>query len=124
MDFSTTVEAEDSRPVGPEGHCTYCGAPIGADHKAECVIISIRRFDALPVSVWLTMDSYADGNHALFYWPQGERGIGGMETATLYRSDHGHWFYWTHGGPNGGMDFEPRNDERPTAWMRLPPHPV
>ncbi len=32
------VKAEDSRPIGPAGHCTYCKEPIGSPHTWECVI--------------------------------------------------------------------------------------
>lgn len=31
------VKSDDSRPIGPAGHCTYCERPIGATHDRECV---------------------------------------------------------------------------------------
>lgn len=34
-----TVKPVHSRPIGPEGHCTYCREPIGQPHKAECVCV-------------------------------------------------------------------------------------
>jgi hypothetical protein len=31
------VRDEDSRPIGPIGHCTYCREPIGQPHAIGCV---------------------------------------------------------------------------------------
>lgn len=41
MDLAETevVKPIHSRPIGPAGHCTYCGEPIGATHKPECVCV-------------------------------------------------------------------------------------
>lgn len=71
---------------------------------------------------WQPIETCPPGVHVLLYFPQGERGNGGMETATLYADgkgdklslDHG----WTHGGANAGSDFD--FYEEPTHWRPLP----
>ena len=117
-----TVRSDDARPAGKPDRCFYCGSLIGGSHRSDCVIMKFRRFEAFPPGVWQPIESYIDGFHALFYWPRGERGNGGVETAMLFRQGDD-WNYWTHGGPNSGMDWEPRYDERPSHWMPLPDPP-
>lgn len=73
---------------------------------------------------WYPISCLPEGEHVLLYWPVGERGVGGIECATVYRnSAWPHFDYWTHGGPNGGSDFDATNYEKPTHWMPLPPAP-
>lgn len=71
---------------------------------------------------WKKIETAPEGEHILLYWPHGERGVGGMECATFYRYEDS-WSYWTHGGPNSGLDWDPRDNEKPTHWMPLPPPP-
>lgn len=123
--YDRSVRAEDSRPVGPAGACTYCWSLIGSDHVETCVILSSRRLDAAPVGVWQPIETYHDGDFVLFWFPCGERGNGAMETAMAFRESGGRWNFWTHGGPNSGSDFEPGNEgEAPTKWCRLPNDPA
>lgn len=35
-----TVRAGDARPLGKPDECFYCQAPMGAEHRPECVIPS------------------------------------------------------------------------------------
>ena len=72
---------------------------------------------------WQSIETMPEGEHVLLYWQHGERGIGGMECATVYRGSDGRLSYWTHGGPNSGLDWEARDDEAPTHWMPLPEPP-
>ena len=77
---------------------------------------------------WQPIETMPEGQHILLFWPDGEKGVGGIECATVYKNDDVPlggigWSYWTHGGPNSGLDWEPRNDERPTHWMPLPAPP-
>jgi hypothetical protein len=72
---------------------------------------------------WEPIETMPEGEHVLLWWPEGERGVGGMECATVYK-DHnpnGEWSYWTHGGPNAGLDWAPRDNERPTHWRAIAP---
>jgi hypothetical protein len=78
------------------------------------------------VSDWQPIETAPEGEHVLFYWPHGEKGVGGMECATMFRGDV--WSstgmsFWTHGGPNSGTDWEPRDGENPTHWQPLPEPP-
>lgn len=65
-----------------------------------------------------------EGEHILLFFERGERGIGGIEAATIYKvtdAEGGMGLsYWTHGGPNAGTEWFPRNGETPTHWMRTP----
>ena len=71
---------------------------------------------------WQSIDTVPEGEHVLLFFPNGEKGNGGIETATVFRDESPNGFsYWTHGGPNAGGDWETR--EAPTHWMRLPPAP-
>lgn len=73
--------------------------------------------------MWQPMKTALDGEHILLWFPNGERGIGGIEAATIYRNSDGQWDCgWTHGGPNSGSDWE--LSEQPTHWMPLPDPPV
>lgn len=111
----------DTAPVGPVGHCTWCRKPHGSNHEEGCPVLNGRRYDAAPRE-WLPIDTYMEGYHALFYFPEGERGIGGIEAATSYRDDDGKIRGgWSHGGPNSGSDFD--FCEEPTHWMPLPEPP-
>lgn len=79
------------------------------------------------VGKWQPIDTVPEGEHVLLYWPHGERGgWGGLECATVFKSESETtgFSYWTHGSANGGSDWEPRDDERPTYWMRLPAGPL
>lgn len=72
---------------------------------------------------WLPIESAPEATHILLWFPKGERGVGGMECATVYREEGGEIaFGWTHGGPNAGSDWE--FCEQPTHWMPLPDPPV
>lgn len=33
------VTAKATRPAGDDEHCFYCGRPIGAEHKSNCVLV-------------------------------------------------------------------------------------
>lgn len=74
---------------------------------------------------WLPIETVPTGENVLLYWPYGERGGGGMECAVVFPDDDPSGFnFWTHGGPNAGTDWAPRNGERPTHWMPLPAPPA
>lgn len=73
-----------------------------------------------PASQWRDIASLPEGQHVLLYLPNGERGVGGMETAMVFKDGDG-WSYWTHGGPNSGSDFE--LVEKPTHYQPLPAPP-
>jgi len=71
---------------------------------------------------WQPIETVPWGQHVLLYFPNGERGIGGIETATLYEDDPDPLLCgWTHGGANAGSDWG--LCERPTHWMPLPEPP-
>lgn len=72
---------------------------------------------------WQPIASVPAGEHVLLYFPNGERGVGGIEAATVF-PDNGDGLTggWTHGGPNSGSDWE--FCERPTHWMPLPEPPA
>ncbi|HEX3587773.1 MAG TPA: hypothetical protein VH024_17370 [Candidatus Angelobacter sp.] len=72
----------------------------------------------IPQGSWFPIASLPEGRHVMLYWPHGERGGGGVECATVFR-DGDTWSYWTHGGPNAGSDWEPRDDEKPTLWKPI-----
>ena len=77
----------------------------------------------MPLGHWEPITSYNDGDFVLFWFPNGERGVGGIETAMAFRDDDGVIRTgWTHGGPNSGGDFD--FCEPPTMWARLIPPPV
>ncbi len=74
---------------------------------------------------WEPIATVPEGTHVLLWFPLGERGVGGMETAMVFRGypdNPGGLSYWTHGGPNSGSDWEPR--EPPTHWRHLPDLPA
>lgn len=121
-----TVRADDERPLRMDGTCFYCRAPMGGQHRTgerECVIVGFRVMEAAEVGVPYDIATYPFGHHALLWFPEGEKGVGGWEAATCYEPDpggvidHG----WTHGGPNSGSDWE--FVEPPTLWARLPDPP-
>lgn len=73
---------------------------------------------------WQPIDTAPEGVHVLLWFARGERGVGGMECGTIFRGDQaapGGMSIWTHGGPNGGSDWQ--LDEAPTHWMPLPAPP-
>jgi hypothetical protein len=72
---------------------------------------------------WRPIDTVPDGEHVLLWFPDGERGIGGIEAATVFHKDDGSLDHhgWTHGGPNSGSDWE--FCEQPTRWRPLPAPP-
>lgn len=75
------------------------------------------------MSNWQPIETLPEGVHVLLWFPKGERGIGGMETATVYREPDGPsrcgYAFWTHGGPNAGSEWD--TDEAPTLWMHIEP---
>jgi len=74
---------------------------------------------------WQPIETLPMGEHVLLWFPKGERGVGGMECATVFVEDDGFgkiWYFWTEGGPNSGSDWSA--PEAPTRWMRLPPPPT
>ena len=72
---------------------------------------------------WQPIETLPEGEHVLLWFPHGERGIGGIEAATVYRDLDGNFddVGWTHGGANSGGDWQ--FCEMPTHWMRLPEPP-
>jgi hypothetical protein len=52
---------------------------------------------------WLPIETVPEGRHVLFYFPNGDRGVGGMEAATIYDRDELDCG-WSHGGANSGSD--------------------
>ncbi len=115
------VYPADTPPAGPEGHCGWCRADHGKNHTNECPVFKGRLYDAAPRQ-WLPIETYVEGWHALLFFPNGEKGIGGIEAATSYRDDDGVIRHgWTHGGPNAGADWD--FVEPPTHWMPLPDPP-
>jgi len=76
------------------------------------------------LGAWLPIETVPEGVHVLLWFPVGERGVGAMECATVYRNDEhapGGYNLWTHGGPNAGSDWQ--LDDAPTHWMFLPAAP-
>ena len=76
------------------------------------------------LGAWQPIATAPEGKHVLLWFPNGERGVGGMECGTLYFNDAhapGGINIWTHGGPNAGSDWQ--LDEPPTHWMPLPAPP-
>ncbi len=75
------------------------------------------------MSEWQPIETLPEGEHVLLWFPHGERGIGGIEAATVFRHEEGAgpMYGWTHGGPNAGTDWE--FCEPPTRWMPLPKPP-
>lgn len=85
-----------------------------------------RRWAAVPPYTWLPMDQYVEGRHAVFWFPHGDRGLGGFEAASTYletvawdglKEIKGWKGGWTLGGPNAGSDWD--FDEPPTLFMKL-----
>lgn len=72
---------------------------------------------------WLNIESAPEGTHIMIFFPKGEKGAGGIECATIFKNEDGYSF-WTHGGPNGGLDWDPRDNEMPTHWRPLPSFPT
>ncbi|HXT81363.1 MAG TPA: hypothetical protein VN702_17490 [Acetobacteraceae bacterium] len=72
---------------------------------------------------WQPIETIPEGVHVLLYFPVGERGSGGIEAATVLRAGDG-FSYWTHGGPNSGMDWYPHDNEMPSHWAALPEPPT
>lgn len=73
---------------------------------------------------WQPIETLPEAEHVALWFPKGERGVGGIECATVYLEGDGGFSktgmaFWTHGGPNAGTDWEPRNEEKPTRWARL-----
>lgn len=121
--YDKLVRAGDARPAGAPDECFYCRSKMGAEHKDDCIIIDGRILDAMPSGVWQPIETYRDGWFVLFWFPYGERGIGGIQAAMAYRDDDdvirsG----WSHGGPNSGWDFE--FCEPPTMWAKPPDRPA
>jgi hypothetical protein len=121
-----TVRPDDERPHRMDGTCFYCRAPMGGQHVTgpkECVVVGFRVLEAASVAVWYPIDTYPAGHYVMFWFPNGERGVGGIETALAFPNeetgeyDHG----WTHGGANSGSDFS--FCEAPTQWAKLPEGP-
>lgn len=118
-----TVRADDARPAGSPDRCFYCEAMIGAHHQPDCVVVGFRVIEAAEFGVLYPIASYPKGHHALFWFPNGEKGVGGYETARAYPDDDGVYRTgWTHGGPNSGTDFD--FCEPPTMWTKLPESPA
>lgn len=121
--WDKVVRIDDARPAGRPDECFYCRSDMGAIHKDECVIISMRRLEAAPIGIWQPIETYRDGDYATFWMPNGERGNGGMEMGMAFRDDDGLIrSAWTHGGANSGLDFD--FHEPPTMWCRNPNHPL
>jgi hypothetical protein len=74
------------------------------------------------MAAWQPIATVPEGEHVLLWFPNGEKGTGGFEAATVFRAPDG-WLDcgWTHGGPNSGSDWE--FCEQPTLWMRGPKGP-
>ena len=74
---------------------------------------------------WQPIETLPEGEHVALYFLHGEKGAGGIECATVFFEPDGFsptgMAFWTHGGPNSGSDWEPRDGERPTFWARLIP---
>lgn len=71
---------------------------------------------------WQPIETLPEAEHVALWFPEGEKGRGGIECATCYKDDYNSptgLSFWTHGGPNAGSDWEPRNSEKPTFWARL-----
>lgn len=69
--FEVTEKA--CRPLGPPGHCTYCGAVLGSLHKVDCALISKK------VLVRMTVEYEVD---VPFHW--------GKEEVEFHRNE-GSW---------------------------------
>lgn len=75
---------------------------------------------------WKSIETLPEGEHVALYWPEGEKGVGGIECATVFFGDphsRSGMSFWTHGGPNSGSDWDPRDGEKPIFWARLNPPP-
>lgn len=73
------------------------------------------------MSGWKPIETAPEGEHILLWFPVGERGVGGIEAATIFREGGRIVSFWTHGGPNSGFDWD--SNEQPTHWMPLPEPP-
>lgn len=122
-DYDKIVRDDDARPAGAPDECFYCRAPMGTNHNDGCVVTDIRRLEAAPIGEWQPIETYRDGDFVLFWFPYGEKGIGGIESAMAFRDDDGVIRRgWSHGGPNSGWDFD--FCEPPTMWAKPPDRPV
>lgn len=122
MEIDRSVRPDDARPAGKPDECFYCKAPFGSDHADTCGEIGFRVIEAAKVGELYPIEIYPEGHHALFWFPEGENGIGGFETGTAYRDKDGRiTSAWSHGGPNSGHDFD--FCEPATMWSRLPAAP-
>lgn len=92
--------------------------------QATALRAVLADLEAQKAGSWQPIETLPEGEHILLWFPNGERGVGGMETGTVFRNyddgslDSG---AWTHGGPNSGSDWE--FCEPPTLWMPLPEPP-
>lgn len=94
---------------------------------AECVVGSVVHAYASALvpddDGWFDIASVPEGVPVQLFWEYGERGVGGQESAMVFRNPEGGFSFWTHGGPNSGSDWEPANREMPTHWRPQPPNP-
>jgi len=71
---------------------------------------------------WQPISTYNEGDFVIFWFPNGERGNGGMDMAMAWRENDGSIISgWSHGGPNSGLDFD--FCEPPTMWCWPPDDP-
>lgn len=130
-DHSTTQESPTERAkAAVERWCRWMfrnevpqGMPI------DQIVFSVVEAYAealTPDREWFPIASVPEGEHVMLFWPEGEKGVGGIECATVYRNDDSifspcGYNFWTHGGPNAGSDWSTK--EAPTLWMPLPKKP-
>ena len=73
---------------------------------------------------WRPIDTVPEGEQVLVWFERGQRGVGAMECAVVFKGDAnapGGYSLWTHGGPNSGSDWQ--LDSAPTHWRPLPASP-
>lgn len=107
-----------------DGRLEVSRAPV--DLIVDAVIQAYAAALVPDAAGWFPIESLPEGQHVELYWPDGERGVGGIECATVFRNGlpFGGYSYWTHGGPNSGSDWEPANGEFPTHWRPIRPGPA
>ena len=96
---------------------------LPVDHMAHDAILAYAEAAEPDATGWYPISSLPEGRHVLLYWAKGENGNGGIEAATVSINDDD-FGYWTHGGGNNGLDWDVRDNEKPTHWRPLPSPPI
>lgn len=71
---------------------------------------------------WQPIETVPEGENVLLFFPEGERGNGGVEAGMIFYDPAGApdlTCAWTHGGPNAGSDWSFERTGKPTRWCRI-----